>query len=119
MNETVRHAKISAAFARAAFVQQHTVLFEETNLVGNVYYVRHVAWQGRCREMFLKEHAPSILDEIARDLRLVTLRVACDYFEELRAFDLIEIQMRLSHLRQNKVGLDFAYLVQRDGHGSP
>ena len=31
----------------------HMVGFEETNLVGNVYYVNYLRWQGRCREMFL------------------------------------------------------------------
>ena len=39
----------------------HTVGFEETNLVGNVYYVNYLRWQGRCREMFLKQHAPDVL----------------------------------------------------------
>ena len=28
---------------------RHVVGFEETNLVGNVYYVNYVRWQGRCR----------------------------------------------------------------------
>jgi enediyne biosynthesis thioesterase len=32
----------------------HRVGFEETSLVGNVYYVNHLRWQGRCREMFLR-----------------------------------------------------------------
>ncbi|HVR11545.1 MAG TPA: acyl-CoA thioesterase, partial [Thermoanaerobaculia bacterium] len=40
------------------FEYRHLVGFEETNLVGNVYYVNHLRWQGRCREMFLLEHAP-------------------------------------------------------------
>ena len=48
---------------------RHVVGFEETNLVGNVYYVNYVRWQGRCREMFLLEHAPSVLDEL-REIRL-------------------------------------------------
>ncbi|NUP02426.1 MAG: acyl-CoA thioesterase, partial [Nonomuraea sp.] len=39
----------------------HTVGFEETNLVGNVYYVNYLRWQGRCREMFLKERAADVL----------------------------------------------------------
>ena len=31
---------------------RHLVAFEESNLVGNVYYVNHLRWQGRCRELF-------------------------------------------------------------------
>jgi enediyne biosynthesis thioesterase len=95
---------------RPSFVYRHIVSFEETNVVGNVYFTRHIAWQGRCREMFLKQNAPEILAEIARDLRLVTLRVSCEYFEELNAFDEIDVQMSLAHVRQNKLGLNFNYL---------
>ena len=61
----------------------HIVGFEETNLVGNVYYANHVRWQGRCRELFLRDHAPEILDELRNGLYLVTVRVSCEYFNEL------------------------------------
>jgi len=83
-------------------------------MLGNVYFTQHVAWQGRCRELFLKEHAPSILNELARDLRLVTLRVSCEYFEELSAFDEIEVQMRLGYLRQHRIGLDFLIVKRQE-----
>ncbi len=98
-----------------AFVYRHVVTFEETNLVGNVYYARHIAWQGRCRETFLRHHAPGVLDELARDLRMVTLRVNCEYFDELLAFDEVDITMRLAHQEQHRIGLDFDYWVHRDG----
>jgi len=98
------------AHPRQAYVYNQVVAFEDTNVVGNVYFTRHISWQGRCREMFLRERAPQILEELARDLRLVTLRVSCDYFHELNAFDMIELRMSLAYLRQNKIGLDFVYL---------
>jgi enediyne core biosynthesis thioesterase len=98
------------------FVYRHIVSFEETNLVGNVYFTRHLSWQGRCREMFLRDHAPAVLDQLARDLRLVTLRVSCEYFEELTAFDEIEVQMSLAHLRQHRIGLCFN-IVKIDPRG--
>ena len=44
-----------------AYEYRHVVGFEETNLIGNVYYVNHVRWQGRCREMFLRDHAQVLL----------------------------------------------------------
>lgn len=97
------------------FIYRHVICFEETNVVGNVYFARHVAWQGACREMFLRAHAPSVLDEIERDLRLVTISVACDYFQELRAFDEVEVHMSLGHLRGNRIGLVFDYRLLRDG----
>jgi enediyne biosynthesis thioesterase len=119
MNINIRHHTAPpASQTRPNFVYRHIVSFEETNVVGNVYFTRHIAWQGRCREMFLKQHAPKILAEIARDLRLVTIRVSCEYFEELNAFDEIEVQMSLAHLRQHKIGLAFNYLKTPSGQRS-
>ena len=88
---------------------QHIVSFEETNLVGNVYYANHVRWQGRCREMFLHEHAPEILAELSQDLALITIRVSCEYLAELFAFDKIAIRMRLGTIKQNRVPMLFDY----------
>ncbi|OOO17891.1 acyl-CoA thioesterase [Rhizobium sophoriradicis] len=96
---------------RPVFLHRHVVSFEETNVVGNVYFSRHVSWQGRCREMFLRNHAPGILDELNRDLRLVTRKVSCEYFAELRAFDEVEIRMRLAYVEQHRIGLEFDYFV--------
>src|SRR5690348_15573999 len=53
---------------------RHIVSFEETNLVGNVYYVNHLRWQGLCRKMFIREHAPSVLADLSNGLALVTVR---------------------------------------------
>lgn len=100
---------------RRYFAHRHVISFEETNVVGNVYFARHVAWQGACREMFLKENAAGILSEIYRDLRLVTVSVSCDYFQELRAFDTIEVRMRLDRVVGNRITLDFDYRVEKDG----
>ena len=66
------------------FEYLHTVGFEETNLVGNVYYVNHLRWQGRCRERFLHAHAPGVLDQLSSGLALVTTRCSCEYFAEHR-----------------------------------
>src|SRR2546421_2918869 len=88
---------------------QHIVGFEETNVVGNVYYVNHLRWQGRCRELFLREYAPRVLGELASDLRLVTVRCSCEYFAELAAFDDVVVRMRLADLSQNRVSLVFEY----------
>jgi enediyne biosynthesis thioesterase len=87
--------------------------FEETNLVGNVYYVNHLRWQGRCREMFLRDHAPSVLTELAQDLSLVTVRCSCEYLEEVAAFDEIVVRMRLGELLQGRMSLHFEYWRQQ------
>jgi enediyne core biosynthesis thioesterase len=92
-----------------AYEYRHVVTFDETNLVGNVYYVNHLRWQGHCREMFLREHVPGLLADLASGLALVTLRCSCDYLAELNAFDEITLRMRLGELRQNRMTLLFEY----------
>jgi enediyne biosynthesis thioesterase len=92
-----------------AYEYRHLVGFEETNLVGNVYYVNHLRWQGRCREMFLRDHAPEILAELAGDLALATVRCSCDYLAELEAFDEVVVRMRLGGIVQNRITLLFEY----------
>jgi enediyne biosynthesis thioesterase len=92
-----------------AYEYRHRVGFEETNLVGNVYYVNHLRWQGRCREMFLLDHAPEILDDLRNGLALATVRCSCDYFIELEAFDELLIRMRLGEVVQNRITLLFEY----------
>lgn len=88
----------------------HTVGFEETNLVGNVYYVNYLSWQGRCREMFLRDRAPGVLADLREDLKLFTLRVDCEFLAELTAFDEISVRMRLEELTRTQVQFAFDYV---------
>jgi enediyne biosynthesis thioesterase len=93
-----------------AYEYDHVVTFEETNVVGNVYFTRYLSWQGRCRELFLRDHAPAVLDELERDLRLVTTRVSCEYFAEVRALDEVRIVMTLRLASQTRLGMSFDYM---------
>ena len=92
-----------------AFEYHHIVGFEETNLVGNVYYANHIRWQGRCRELFLREHTPEILALFDKGLALVTLSVRCEYFQELLVFDALTIRMHLTDLAPHRMSLEFEY----------
>jgi enediyne core biosynthesis thioesterase len=92
-----------------AYEYRHVVGFEETNLIGNVYYVNHVRWQGRCREMFLRDRAPEVIEALKHGLVLVTTRVSCEFMAELVAFDEIILRMRLRELGQNRITMNFEY----------
>ncbi|HEV7648556.1 MAG TPA: acyl-CoA thioesterase [Actinophytocola sp.] len=94
---------------------RHTVGFEETNLAGNVYYVNYLRWQGRCREMFLKEKAPHVLADLRDDLKLFTLKVECEFFAEITAFDELSVRMRLEELTQTQIQFSFDYVRIVDG----
>jgi len=98
-----------------AYEYRHRIGFEETNLVGNVYYVNHLRWQGRCRELFLHEHAPEVLDELRQGLALATVRCSCEYFAELEAFDEVVLRMRLGEIAQNRITLLFEYFRPSSG----
>lgn len=99
------------------FEYQHTVGFEETNIVGNVYYVNYLRWQGRCREMFLKHQAPEVLADLQDDLKLFTLKVDCEFFAEITAFDDLSIRMRLVEAAQTQVEFSFDYVRLDPGGG--
>jgi enediyne biosynthesis thioesterase len=94
---------------------RHLVGFEETNLVGNVYYVNYLRWQGRCREMFLRDRAPDVLADIRDDLKLFTLKCECEFLAEITAFDELSIRMKLEDLTQTQIGFAFDYVRLREG----
>lgn len=89
---------------------RHHVCLEETNVVGNVYFAHYVSWQGRCREMFLRDHTPGLLHELGHGLTLVTTRVACSFYRELTAFDEVVIRMTAGALSRGRATMKFQYL---------
>lgn len=92
------------------FSYRHTVSFEETNVLGNVYYTKYLRWQGKCRETFLAEHTPDLIERVGRDLQLATTHCECDYFDELHAFDEVEIRMGLESLMRSRIQMEFEYV---------
>lgn len=93
-----------------SFDYEHLVTFEETNLVGNVYFVNYLRWQGHCRELFLRERAPGVLGALQDSFALATTRCSCEYFAELSAFDRISVRMTLGAVHQNRVLMRFEYV---------
>ena len=101
--------------AARAYAFRHVVTFADVSPYGSVYFSRFVDWQGRCREMFLGEHAPEVLGPASNELVLVTLTVRCEFLAELRAFDEVTLLMRLGGMSRNRLVLDFEYVCDRDG----
>jgi len=64
--------------------------------------------------MFLKEQAPAVLADLQDDLKLFTLKVECDFFAEITAFDELSIRMRLEELTQTQIQFSFEYLRLAD-----
>jgi enediyne biosynthesis thioesterase len=93
----------------AAYEHRRSVGFKDTNLTGNVYFLSHFAWQGECRESFLQEHFPEILEELQKGFCLVTTYSNCEYLAELNAFDEVIVRMHLGSLSQTQITMLFEY----------
>jgi enediyne core biosynthesis thioesterase len=95
---------------------RHRVGLEESNVVGNVYFTHYLRWQGRCREMFLHQHAPELMPELGRRLTLATTRVACSYYRELAPLDEVAIRMSATAMTPSRLTMAFQY-VRLGTHG--
>jgi len=91
------------------FEHEHLVTFADTNIVGNVYFVNYLSWQGECRERFLARYAPGVVKRLTTDLALVTISCSCEYFCELFLFDVVSIRMSLAGMDSNRVTMAFSY----------
>jgi enediyne biosynthesis thioesterase len=92
-----------------SYEYRHRVGFEDTNVVGNVYYANHIRWQGRCREMFLRDHAPELVRQMNEGLAMATTRVSCSYYEELSVFDEVVIRMSAGSITPSRLTMKFHY----------
>ncbi|MFJ6676980.1 acyl-CoA thioesterase [Actinosynnema sp. NPDC091369] len=95
-----------------AYLYRHRVTFDETNVVGNVYFAHYLHWQGHCRERFLADHAPAVLAAVgAGELVLATVSCGMEYYAETFALDEVEVAMTLRDSGGNRVLMDFDFRV--------
>ncbi|MER5610044.1 acyl-CoA thioesterase [Micromonospora tulbaghiae] len=93
------------------YVYRHVVTLDETNMVGNVYFAHFLHWQGHCRERFLADHAPAVLDQLRRgELTLVTVSCAMDYYEECFGLEEIEVRMSADGREGHRLSMHFEFL---------
>lgn len=96
------------------FEYKFTTTFEETNLVGNIYFANYVLWQGKCREMFLQEYCPDVIDAIKDGLALITLDLSAQYVSQLFAFDKVVMRMYLEAQSNSRLLMRFEYHKQEE-----
>ena len=94
---------------RVYYEYRFKTTFEETNLVGNIYFANFVVWQGKCREMFLYEYCPQVVDEINDGLSLITLDLSAQYRAQLFAFDTVVMRMSLDAQSSSRLMMGFEY----------
>jgi enediyne biosynthesis thioesterase len=95
-----------------AYEYRHVVGFHETSLVGNVYFSHYVTWQGHCRENFLHDHSPQVVELLnRREVAFFTANCSCEYIGDwgFSALDEVVIRMRLVKFRGGRMSLAFEY----------
>jgi enediyne core biosynthesis thioesterase len=92
-----------------AYEYRHVVGIEDTDLLGNVNYVNYIRWQGRAREMFLRDFVPDVVAGFADGVRLLTVSCHCEYLRELSVFDEVIIRMRQGELGQTQSVMTYEY----------
>lgn len=85
---------------------------QETNVVGNVYFANYFLWQGKCREEFLRRHAPQVLEEFKAGFGMITRECSCVFHQEAFAFQEIVIRMGLERLTRTGMSMTFDYYRQ-------
>ena len=92
-----------------AFEYRFITTFEDTNLVGNIYFANYARWQGKCREMFLMEYCPDVIDQVNQGLALITLDLHLRYLSQLFAFDQVIMRMSLGSMANSRMMMLFKY----------
>lgn len=101
---------------KSYYEYQFITTFEETNVVGNIYFANYAVWQGKCREHFLYEYCPEIIEEINSGLALITLDLSIEYISQLFAFDKVIMKMYLEGKSSSRLLMRFEYLkLHHDG----
>lgn len=100
------------------FEYRTTVSFEETNVVGNVYFANFFVWQGRCREAFLRKEAPQVLGDFKAGHGMITKESSIQFMREAFAFDAILVRMHLKKLSRTAITMHFDYFKEHE-EGTP
>src|SRR5262245_24370871 len=93
------------------------ISFQETNVVGNVYFANYFLWQGKCRGDFLRRYEPQVLAWFKSGYGMITRESSCVFHEEAFAFDSILIRMGLDQLMRTGMSMTFDYYREKESAG--
>jgi enediyne core biosynthesis thioesterase len=99
----------------AYYEYRFVTCFEETNVVGNIYFANYAVWQGKCREMFLYEYCSDVIDEISNGLHLITLDLSLQFISQLFAFNKVVMRMYIEAQSDSRMLMRFEYFSEKDG----
>lgn len=89
------------------FTITRRTLLADTNMVGNVYFERFIAWQGACREEWLTEYAPRFLAGMGGQITSATASCSCEYLAEAYVNQVVATRMTCPAAYFNILELEF------------
>ncbi len=96
------------------FEYEQLVTFQDTNLVGNVYFSKYFEWQGKCREALLLEHYPEITKDLQEGFGMATEFAHMDYRSEAFLNDKVLCQMHIPELSRTRIAFSFNFYRKSD-----
>ena len=96
------------------FEQSFDTTFEESNLVGNIYFSNYATWLGKTRDLFLHGIIPQSLNQ-NQHTEVFALRTKIQHLREAMPFDKILVSMRLKQLSCDGVQLYFDFYKTTSG----
>jgi enediyne polyketide synthase len=91
--------------------------FEESNLVGNIYFSNYFVWQGRVRDNFLHQVIPELLRGTDAQGELLCTFSSMNYLRESMPFDEIHVVMRAQRVYTCGMDLEFSFFRGAPGQG--
>jgi enediyne core biosynthesis thioesterase len=97
-------------FPEDRFVYERTILFKQTNALGNTYFANYFEWQGEAREKLLLEHpAARHFMQANPHIALITYAAYHKFSENTYFGDRVRIEVNSRDVEKNSVYLVFRY----------
>ncbi len=96
------------------FIFEKTVYLSDTNAFGNAYFAKYFEWQGMAREAFFREIMPDPMYLMKTGLKLITVRAATEYKNEVFLYDDLIIGVKIGAAKQASADLIFNCRRKKD-----
>jgi acyl-CoA thioesterase FadM len=82
---------------------------EDSNLVGNIYFVNYALWQGRVRDQFFHSLEPRFYRDTGEEGELRCTMARIQHLQEAMPFDHVQVNMHLRAVHECGLVLQFEY----------
>lgn len=101
--------------ANKFFEHRHVVTFQDTNMVGNVYFSNYFKLMGETREIVMIDHYPEMVDDLKLGFGMATEFAHIDFKKEAFLFDIILVKMSIEELSRTRIQFGFEFINEKTG----